>query len=178
MEESSLIYLHLRNDIDYTETPLVPFDNVFPADETVEFIFCFELDSEQATRIDPDPSAFPGRLVFSGKRGGEDGERPANGKVRLPKGDYAFMQKRRELDGTECVNLAIELQKDALWERFSLENLMYARCLFEDGSSVIQLLRPCLGGDTEINFDGGGHAPLTPAQQAGLPLPPIRGSTP
>ena len=31
---------------------------------------------------------------------------------------------------------------------------------------------------TEINFAGGGQAPLTPAQQAGLPLPPIRGSTP
>jgi len=142
MEESSLINLHLRNHIDYAETSLVPFATPFPTNETVEFIFRFELDREQATRIDPDPSAFPGRLVFSGKRCDEDGEQQASEKVRLPKGNYAFMQKRRELDRTECVNMAIELQKDALWERFSLENIMYLRYLFEDGSPVVQFLRP------------------------------------
>jgi len=69
MEEPQLLHLNLRTSLEYTEAPLVPFARIFPTDdETVEYIFCFELDQGQATRIDPDPSAFPGKLVFSGKR--------------------------------------------------------------------------------------------------------------
>jgi len=80
MNAPELIHLTLRAPIEYVEAPLVPFAGFFPAgdpaagthaaDEAQEFLFCFELDREQAARIDPDPAAFPGGLVFAGRRGG------------------------------------------------------------------------------------------------------------
>ena len=144
-EETPLIHLHLRAPIYYAEAPLVPFAALFPADdETREFLFCFELDCEQAARIDPEPASFPGALVFAGKRVGAQEERDCAGNARLPEGLYAFVQKRQELNREECVALAIEQQKDGLWERLRLENRLYIRYLFEDGSPVTQLFRPLL----------------------------------
>jgi len=141
MEEPQLLHLNLRTSLEYTEAPLVPFARIFPTDdETVEYIFCFELDQGQAIRIDPDPSAFPGKLVFSGKR--SDGQ----GKLQLPEGLYAFVQKRKELNQEECIAMAIEQQKDGLWERLRLGNRLYIRYLFEDGSPVTQFFRPCVYG--------------------------------
>jgi len=144
MEAPELIRLNLSSPLEYARAPLVPFSGEFPVGgETGEFLFCFELDREQAARIDPDPGAFPGELVFAGKRGGSPGEPASAGKVLLPEGLYAFCQKRRELDRDECVAMAAELQKDGLWERLPLGNRLYIRCLFEDGSPVTQFFRPC-----------------------------------
>ena len=134
-----MLHLNLRAPLEYIETPLVPFAGIFPAGgETGEYLFCFELDQGQAIRIDPDPDAFPGRLVFSGKRGAMQGN------LHLPEGLYAFVQKRRELNREECIAMAIEQQKDGLWERLRLGNRLYIRYLFEDGSPVTQFFRPCI----------------------------------
>ncbi|MCL2599965.1 MAG: hypothetical protein FWD88_02110 [Treponema sp.] len=135
-----LIRLNLRAPLEYAEASVVPFEGLFPAaDETAEFVFGFDLDPEQAVRIDPDPGFFPGELVLAGKR--RTGQ--AGRKVLLPEGLYAFAQERRELDRGECVAMAIELQKDALWERLRLDSRLYIRFLFEDGSPVTQFFRPC-----------------------------------
>jgi len=156
MNAPELIHLTLRSPIEYVEAPLVPFARFFPAsdpvagthaaDEAREFLFRFELDREQAARIDPDPAAFPGELVFAGRRGGGRGagERDVAGRGVLPEGQYAFVQERRELGREECVAMAIEQQKDGLWERLRLGNLLYIRYLFEDGSLVTQFFRPCV----------------------------------
>jgi len=141
-----LIHLNLRAPLEYAEAPLTPFAPLFPdSAETREFLFCFELDPAQAARIDPAPAAFPGQLVFSGKRVGKQQEqpKPTGEKRQLPEGFYAFVQERRELAREECVALAIEQQKDGLWERLRLGTRLYVRCLFEDGSPVTQLFRPC-----------------------------------
>jgi len=143
----TLVHLHLRAPIEYDRAPLVPFAGLFPAeDRTREFVFCFELDREQAARIDPDPAAFPGELLFAGRRDagltGDPSPELSPRKPRLPQGPYAFVQERRELDRGECVGLAIEQQKDGLWERLRMGNLLYIRFLFEDGSPVTQLFRP------------------------------------
>jgi len=141
-EETELVRLHLRAPIEYAEVAPCHFDEPFPAgDESRELIFCFELDRGQASRIDPAPEAFPGAPVFAGRRGGGHSETPA---VTLPAGSYAFVQRRRQLDRGECAALAMEQQKDALWERLSLANRLYLRFLFEDGSPVTQLFRPIL----------------------------------
>ena len=139
-----MVRLSLCAPLEYDKAPLVPFAGLFPAgDEAQEFVFCFELDREQAARIDPEPAFFPGELAFSGRRGGaREGQAPA-GDARIPEGLYAFVQERRELSRGECAALAIEQQKDGLWERLRLENRLYVRFLFEDGSPVTQLFRPC-----------------------------------
>jgi hypothetical protein len=137
MEESPLVHFDLRAPLNYEETPgLVPF-SCLPADEAApEQLFCFEIDREQAGRIDPEADRFLGELVFSGTGNGKQG------KVQLPAGLYLFTQQRRELNREECVIMAIEQQKDGLWERLHLENRLYIRYLFEDGSPVTQLFRP------------------------------------
>jgi len=145
MEESPLVHLDLRAPLEYEEAPgLVPF-SCLPADEAApELLFCFEIDREQAGRIDPEVDRFLGELVFSGKGNGKQG------KIQLPAGLYVFTQQRQTegsqaLNREECVSMAIEQQKDGMWERLHLESRLYIRCLFEDGSPVIQLFRPYSG---------------------------------
>jgi len=135
-EESPLIHLDLRAPLEYAEAPgLVPFACPPPADEAAqELLFCFELNREQAGRIDPEADCFLGELAFSGKGG--------QGKVQLPAGLYLFAQQRRALNREECIGMAIEQHKDGLWERLRLGDLLYIRYLFEDGSPVTQILRP------------------------------------
>jgi hypothetical protein len=140
MEESPLVRLDLRAPLEYEEAPgLVPF-SCPPADEAApELLFCFELDREQARRIDPEADCFLGEIVFSGKGDGKQG------KVQLPAGLYVFAQQRRTLNREECEGMAIEQQKDGMWERLHLGDRLYIRCLFEDGSPVTQLFRPYSG---------------------------------
>jgi hypothetical protein len=137
MEESPLIHLDLRAPLEYAEVPeIVPFGCLPPADEAAgELLFCFELNREQAGRIDPDADCFLGELAFSGKSTGEQG------KVQLPVGLYLFAQQRKTLDREECIGMAIEQQKDGLWERLRLGDRLYIRYLFEDGSPVTQIFR-------------------------------------
>jgi hypothetical protein len=136
MEESSLVHLDLRAPLKYEEaSDLIPFDCPLPTgDSAPELLFCFELNPEQAQCIDPEADCFLGKLVSAGKNG--------NGKLQLSAGLYLFVQKRAALNRDECIHLAIEQQKDGLWERLCLGNRLYIRCLFEDGSPIIQILRP------------------------------------
>ncbi|MCL1932104.1 MAG: hypothetical protein FWF55_09845 [Treponema sp.] len=142
MEESPLVRLDLRAPLEYEEAPgLAPFSGLPADDAAPELLFCFELDREQAGRIDPEADRFLGELVFSGKGNG------TQGKVQLPAGLYVFAQERRTegsqtLNREECVNMAIEQQKDGMWERLHLGTRLYIRCLFEDGSPVVQFFRP------------------------------------
>ena len=146
MEETPLVHMDLRAPLEYTDTPeLVPFATPLcgaPPAGTAgeEWLFCFELNPEQAGRIDPAADCFLGDLVFSGR--GSDHHPDQQGNVRLDAGLYLFTQQRQTLDRGECIALAIEQQKDGLWERLRLGNRLYIRCLFEDGSPVTQLFRP------------------------------------
>ena len=131
------MHLYLRAPLEYEKVPeLIPF-NCPPADENApELLFCFELDKEQAGRIDPQEDHFLGEPVFSGK--GTNGQ----GNIQLPAGLYLFNQQRGVLNREECITMAIEQHKDGLWERLHLGNLLYIRYLFEDGSPVTQIFRP------------------------------------
>jgi hypothetical protein len=136
MEESLPVHLDLRAPLEYEEAPgLIPFNSLPLTDDSArELLFCFELDPEQAQRIDPEADRFLGELVSAGKSG--------NGKLQLAAGLYLFVQARTVLNRDECIYLAIEQQKDGLWEQLCLGNRLYIRCLFEDGSPVTQILRP------------------------------------
>lgn len=102
-----------------------------------ELLFCFDIDPKQAGRINPETDCFPGTLVFSGMKGG------GQAKLQLPAGMYLFVQQKGLLSREECVYLAIEQHKDGLWERHQPGTRLYIRLLFEDGSPVTQLFRPC-----------------------------------
>jgi hypothetical protein len=146
-ETPPLIRLDLRAPLFYTETPgLDAFDCPSPGETSAEFLFCFELDEGQAQSIEPQREKFLGRLVFSGKneKNENQGNPACKASLELPAGLYLFTQWRGVLDREECIALAIEQQKDGLWEKIKLGNRLFIRLLYEDGSHVTQLFRPIL----------------------------------
>lgn len=139
-----MIRLNLCTPLAYAEAPELTPACLPPesGDAAGELLFCFALDREQASRIDPEPEHFLGELVFAGKNGGT--EKHSAPQLLLPAGLYLFAQQRRMLDRKECIAMAIEQQKDGLWERLKPENRLYIRYLYEDGSPVTQIIRPYL----------------------------------
>ena len=130
MEESTSVRLDLRAPLEFAaQSGLDPFGCAAGEGDAQELLFCFELDREQAGRIDPEAACFLG---------------PELPLLILPAGLYLFVQRRRFLGRGECIALAIEQQKDGLWEKLRLESRLYIRRLFEDSSEVTQLFRPIL----------------------------------
>ncbi|MCL2211557.1 MAG: hypothetical protein FWB95_06520 [Treponema sp.] len=108
--------------------------------ENNEFLLCFKINSSQSQSIEPDPACFLENLLFMGQKIEDD---PAHEQVELPQGHYLFSQFRADavLSRDEWLDLAIEQQKDGLWERNKLSDLLYIRFLYEDGAFVTQIFR-------------------------------------
>ena len=115
--------------------------------ETDEYLSFYELDTEQSESIEPVKERLFVKLTFTGKKIIDQENLPDTEKAVLPKGRYIFSQIRREspvLEQKELIDIAVEQQKDALWERYRLTNQLYIRYLYEDGSFVTQFFRPCV----------------------------------
>jgi hypothetical protein len=148
MEKPRLLRLELLAPLVYAEDRnLKPFDDDpgkpgLAAGE--ERIFLFEIDPAQGRNIEPDPDSFLGSLVFSGRL--RAGER-LSGQVReLPAGRYLFVQEKRLLNREEGIDMALEAQKDGLWEGLQPEPRIYFRYLSEEGQALTQVFRPYRGG--------------------------------
>ena len=137
----------------YLHVPLIfpKFDGL-PSEfrENEEILLCYELNPAQSRSIEPDRGLLPGSLVFAGRKTG-DFCPLQEGTVRLPSGNYLFTQCRggqiSTLGADKWLDMAIEQQKDGLWERYKPENRLFVRFLFEDGSPVTQLFRTLPGGE-------------------------------
>lgn len=149
MQEEGAQRLELLAPLFYIPAPeLVPFhQGIGPRvrQETggEEFLFCFKISEAQGQRIDPEPSVLLDSLLAAGfaPQAGCPG-----GNLQLPRGRYLFAQERAFLGREGAIRLAVEIQKDGLWERFHLENRLYLRYLYEDGGIVTQLFRPYTSG--------------------------------
>ena len=131
----SLIYLDIRAPLLYAKVPEISCEND-------EFLLCYELNPLQSRSIEPDRGKLLGSLVFTGQKTSADSKE----EVILPAGNYLFSQCRSSklLNKDEWLDIAVEQQKDGLWERQKLENLLYVRFLFEDGAYVTQIFRPII----------------------------------
>ena len=138
-EMPPLIRLDLRAPLLYTEAPELDAFGC-RGEANTEFLFCFELDQEQSQSIEPDPKKFLEGLVFSGKSVLNQDK----GDLELPAGLYLFAQQRGVIGREECIALAIEQQKDGLWEKTKLGTRLFLRYLYEDGSPVTQIFRACI----------------------------------
>jgi len=143
METTPLTLLNLCSPLQYIksecqDTSLLKYEKL----ENEEIILCYEVNPVQGSSIEPDRDYFLDRLLFIGQKLSES-QNEGNNIVLLPQGNYLFMQCRSEavLSSDEWLNLAIEQQKDGLWERNKPGNLLYIRFLFEDGSFVTQVFR-------------------------------------
>jgi len=113
--------------------------------ENDEFILCFETNLSESRKIEPDFEHFLGKLMFTAKAQTETQiESSTDEMVEMPAGQYLFMQFRAEkpLDQAEWLDMAIEQQKDGLWERHKPENTLYVRYIYEDSKYVTQVFRP------------------------------------
>jgi hypothetical protein len=108
--------------------------------ENGETLFRFVLNPRAAGSIEPAAGGYLERLTAAGEL--SCGDSPAPAGLDLPAGEYWFTQIRQVLDRAECVETALELQKEGLWQRIGLGTILYFRCLREDGSPVVQLFRP------------------------------------
>jgi hypothetical protein len=94
-----------------------------------ESLFCIELASPESLKFEPEPAGLLGALVRT--------EKPT-----LPAGLYMFSQMRQMLCKDEILEMAVEIQKEALWQRLIPEPRLYLRYLYEDGRGVTQIFRP------------------------------------
>jgi hypothetical protein len=138
VQEEGAKRLELLAPLSYTPAPeLIPFRP--GAQQGEEFLFCFNIDEVQGQSIEPDPPALLGPLSAAGST--PHSAYPEGG-PELPRGRYLFAQERAFLGRDEVIQMAVEIQKDGLWERLRLENRLYVRYLYEDGGVVTQLFRP------------------------------------
>jgi hypothetical protein len=148
MEEISIINLNLCNPLFYLSVKDLPLK----LGKNDEFLLYYELNPIQSLNIEPDREHLPGILIFSGVKT-EDNNSLQKDKLTpqtmiLPAGKYLFSQFRIDFNDekpsnfyTDWVDLAIEQQKDGLWEQYKLENKLYVRYLFEDSKFVTQIFR-------------------------------------
>ena len=116
-----------------------------------EFLLCFKINPSQSRNIEPDPEHFLENLLFTGQKIDND---QSNEQVKLPLGHYLFSQFRSDavLNRDEWLNLAIEQQKDGLWERNKLSDLLYIRFLYEDNAFVTQIFRKISNGVSHLRY--------------------------
>jgi hypothetical protein len=121
-----------------------------------ETLFCFEINPAQAFSIEPaagtvnsgadNSGVYLGPLLAAGSAAAGAALLPAA--LVLPAGDYFFTQIRgndlRSADEIIAlyIEMAVELQKEGLWERLKLGQTVNFRTLWEDGARVFQALRP------------------------------------
>jgi hypothetical protein len=149
--------LELFTPLVYSPAPdLLPFVPAGTREGTAvsglgERLFCFALDEAQSRRIEPDSALLLGPLTSAGflapgvppGPGGTGAGSAAGGeRLELPRGRYLFAQERGALDREGVLAMAIEVQKDGLWERLHLDGRLYVRYLYEDRSAVTQVFRP------------------------------------
>jgi hypothetical protein len=148
--------LHLLSPIFYREIALPPPDQDSSFRE-ISRLFTGEFFGLPDDSLSPEP--FPEMLIhfrinrsgaFAVETDGKDylespisaGQADTNGSLELPAGEYFFTQVREKLDTGAFIELALELQKEGLWERVRLKETVYFRTLWEDGARVSQVLRP------------------------------------
>jgi hypothetical protein len=114
--------------------PGLPDDSQSP-EPFPETLFHFRINRSVAFAIETDGKDYLGSLIAAGRV-------DTNGGMELPAGEYFFTQVREKLDTGAFIELALELQKEGLWERVRLGKTVYFRTLWEDGAQVSQVLRP------------------------------------
>jgi hypothetical protein len=119
-----------------------------------EVMFNMIIDSARGQSFDARPgSRYFAALIHAGRAPLEEAPLPsasgasATGEAAqetlcLPSGLYFFTQAREFLYEADLTGMALELQKEGLWQRLALENRIYIRYLYEDSSAVTQLFRP------------------------------------
>jgi hypothetical protein len=135
-----IIRLHLVSPLRYIrEEGVEPFSY---SEEKGETLFYFELEPHQSQSIEPDEGVLLSALIAGGRAAGPEESISSESALFLPEGSYLFSQVREILSREDSISLAVEVQKEGLWQRLSPGKELYLRYLFEDGRGVTQVFRP------------------------------------
>ena len=133
--------LDLRSPLKYQKT--APFDPFAANSGEKEFLVHFKLDTVQALLIEPDAAAvYLAHIVETGTDSSAAGQTDQESNILLPAGIYMFAQVREVCDKHSFLELAFEVQKEALWQGHTLSADLYLRRLYEGEGPVTQLFRP------------------------------------
>jgi hypothetical protein len=139
MMNLNILNLDLRAPLRYRrEAGLLPF-GYDPS--RGEALFVFALSPAQCRSFEPSPEALVGPLLAQGLSAGDAA---AAGGLVLPAGKYLFAQTREPLNPGAFIEMAVEVQKEGLWQGLKPEPRLYLRYLLEEDSPVSQLFRPLL----------------------------------
>ena len=134
MDSLNVIRLKLYAPIFYQlDEGIFPFEC---SDLREDVLFSFEIADSQYKSIEPDIDCYLSDILFKGRLSALPSD------FDLSAGDYLFAQKRGIMSKKEILLMALEVQKDGLWEKLILGNQIYFRYLFEDGNQVAQVFRP------------------------------------
>ena len=146
METTTLTYFDLCAPLNYSKIENLPAE----IHENDEFLLLYELDPAQSCSIEPARELILDKLIAIGQKTPDSPNKCSDGlpdtDIILPAGKYLFTQRRSSsamLKHEEWLDMAIEQQKDGLWERYKLKSRLCVRFLYEDGLFVTQLFRPC-----------------------------------
>ena len=113
------------------------FFRVFLKNQLYEKLSCYTLNPQEAKSIEPNSLLF-----FSGE--------PEEAMVLAASEYYVTQIQKGSQNSDELLEAAMELQKEALWNRLKLENKLYVRTFTEnpseENSSITQLWRPIVPG--------------------------------
>ena len=141
MSTPSFLYLDLCTPLFFSKINDIPVE----IQKNEEFLFFYELDSTQGCSIEPVKESLLKKLISIGQKKIDSDSLQGIDRLVLPAGKYLITQQRGNygiLEQKEWLNMAVEQQKDGIWEHYKLINQLYVRYLFEDNQFVTQLLRP------------------------------------
>ena len=138
MKEYDYFTLILHSPLYYFKVNEEPF--TYKSKES-ELVMAFMLSTPES--FETDKENFLSSPLWIGKTSPENTYNQSKNSTALniPQGQYFFSQIRKNLNKEECIDFAIEVHKEGLWQRKGLGEFMYIRYLYEDGSPVTQVLR-------------------------------------
>jgi hypothetical protein len=107
-----------------------------------ERLFHFAINPQQHWSIEPEEDTYLDELIGRGILA--DDADPAAETLVLPAGLYLFAQTRGTLRREDFVVMAVEVQKEGLWQDLVLDSTLYLRYLCEEGWPVTQIFRPII----------------------------------
>jgi hypothetical protein len=122
------------------DNTLDPFSIESVKEADGERLFLFAVDAEQLKKSGSDAGCFA-RLIEAGFEL-YDGE--IHDEIALPRGKYYFTQERALLQKDAIVTMAGAIAEFAGHDGHKLENKLYLRYVYEDGSAVTQLFWPTI----------------------------------
>ncbi len=109
-----------------------------PLTDDDERVCLYELDDRTGQDLDPQAEGYLGEPILTA------GIHGAGEEVAVPQGTYLFAQLKAAPEPHIQTALAIEVQKEGLWQGLAMGKRLYVRILREEDGTVTQALRPLL----------------------------------